>query len=84
MKVYIVQEDFDYVDENACGEEELVARRNIVGVGLSIEDALRILDKAVENDFTEHYTVSINDYKVVMADTETGEIATTSFREKRY
>lgn len=32
----------------------------------------------------ENYTVSINDYKVVMADTETGEIATTSFREKRY
>ena len=84
MKVYIVQEDFDYVDENACGEEEPVARRNIVGVGLSIEDALRILDKAVENDFTEYYTVSINDYKVVMADTETGEIATTSFHEKRY
>ena len=84
MKVYIVQEDFDYVSENACGEEELVARRNIVGAGLSIEDALRILDKAVENDFTEYYTVSINDYKVVMADTETGEIATTSFREKRY
>ena len=84
MKVYIVQENFEYMDENACGEDDFVVRRDIVAVCLSLDDAVRAIDKAIENDFTEYHSVSVYDYEVVVADTDTGEIATTSFREKRY
>lgn len=77
MKIYIVQENFSYMDEDACGNDEYSVNRDIIGISLTVDDAMRTIEEAVKNDCSEYYDPDVYDYLVVVTDTDTCEIGHT-------
>lgn len=73
MRIYIVQENFDYMDEDSTGEDEYSVNRDVVGVCTSMDGVVRTVAEAVvDAAFHEYYTVGTGDYRVLQADVEEG------------
>lgn len=89
MEIYIVKENYTSYDR---GSELYHDHSDIIGVATDLDKAMERMDADIACRMKVDALYGsvrskadyAKDYEVVVADTETGEIAVTSFNEKRY